>query len=688
MKRSSLLQCIIGAMLAFLFSLSAIGQLVTGLDLAESVPSFIPLCALFSLVCAALFYFKYGWCTALLLTAGAGSWMYRNTSLADQISSFLRKLTSGYQKVYGVKILGHNKTDEYELVLILIAFLTAAAVSLCICRRKRIYLALAAAALPMALCLPVKLTQPDAFYLYLSMVGIVMLLITDRVRRNDPKGFLPLTLRASVAAALALALLFTLVPEDGYVNRAAKMNEKFESLFESSESPLEGIFGGSGSGISAVQSIDLQNLVPLSNLTYTVMTVESTFDGPIYLRGRGYDKYNGISWVSSEGRRDTFNSGASPIGMLTVTTSRISNVVYFPYYPVSRTYLLDGFLQNKDNKKKYTFTVTAIPVRLNGYVPSNTDLAPETYEWARALVTEITDPKMTTAEKIESIREYVSNSAVYDRSTASMGNAGNDFAKWFLFESETGYCAHYATAATVLLRAAGIPARYVEGYFVQCRAGAKTTVTNRRAHAWAEYYDVRAGVWQVLEVTPAEAFYEDTLPEDSATDTEPPVTEETEAVTKPPITEEPQLTEEPQSPEDTSDVSGEPDEPGGNDTTAEDRLEIPKWTKTLLWSALALAVIVLQASIRRTAKRERWNGKIPNETALARWRQCEFSAKMTQTAIPDKLEDIALKAKFSQHTVSGQELAEFEAFRKKLLVKIKRMPWYKRLVMRWVFAIG
>ena len=41
-----------------------------------------------------------------------------------------------------------------------------------------------------------------------------------------------------------------------------------------------------------------------------------------------------------------------------------------------------------------------------------------------------------------------------------------DFAIWFLTEADTGYCIHFATAAVVLLRAAGIPARYVDGYVV------------------------------------------------------------------------------------------------------------------------------------------------------------------------------------------------------------------------------
>ena len=59
-----------------------------------------------------------------------------------------------------------------------------------------------------------------------------------------------------------------------------------------------------------------------------------------------------------------------------------------------------------------------------------------------------------------------------------------DFAVWFLEEGETGYCVHFATAATVLLRAAGVPARYVTGYMAPVEASTPTTVSADQAHAW------------------------------------------------------------------------------------------------------------------------------------------------------------------------------------------------------------
>lgn len=43
---------------------------------------------------------------------------------------------------------------------------------------------------------------------------------------------------------------------------------------------------------------------------------------------------------------------------------------------------------------------------------------------------------------------------------------GKDFVEYFLNENKKGYCVHFATAGAVILRAMGIPARYVEGYVI------------------------------------------------------------------------------------------------------------------------------------------------------------------------------------------------------------------------------
>ena len=80
---------------------------------------------------------------------------------------------------------------------------------------------------------------------------------------------------------------------------------------------------------------------------------------------------------------------------------------------------------------------------------------------------------------------------------------GKDFVEYFLFENKKGYCSHYASAATVLLRMWGVPARYVEGYVVKFdeNLGNKMDVKDNSAHAWVEVYIDKIG-WKVVDVTP------------------------------------------------------------------------------------------------------------------------------------------------------------------------------------------
>lgn len=94
---------------------------------------------------------------------------------------------------------------------------------------------------------------------------------------------------------------------------------------------------------------------------------------------------------------------------------------------------------------------------------------------------------------------------------------GEDFVKYFLSESRQGYCVHFATAAVALLRAAGIPARYAEGYAVSSwKNGEWQDVPDYNAHAWVEVYAGGSG-WLPVEVTPSSpdapgSYYNATAP--------------------------------------------------------------------------------------------------------------------------------------------------------------------------------
>lgn len=80
----------------------------------------------------------------------------------------------------------------------------------------------------------------------------------------------------------------------------------------------------------------------------------------------------------------------------------------------------------------------------------------------------------------------------------------------FLTQTRAGHCEYFATATVLLLRAAGIPARYATGYSVQeySRLQKAYLVRQRHAHAWALAYDGRS--WADADNTPSTWLEEET----------------------------------------------------------------------------------------------------------------------------------------------------------------------------------
>lgn len=128
---------------------------------------------------------------------------------------------------------------------------------------------------------------------------------------------------------------------------------------------------------------------------------------------------------------------------------------------------------------------------------------------------------------------------------------GQDIVENFLFEQKKGYCMHFASAATLLVRITGeIPCRYVSGYlalpedFTENEDGTYTArISQKRAHAWTEIFEKDFG-WRPLEVTPAsyvEALQEDpsgNVREAVARQDTPLITEQEETPTEQQIQEE------------------------------------------------------------------------------------------------------------------------------------------------------
>jgi hypothetical protein len=82
--------------------------------------------------------------------------------------------------------------------------------------------------------------------------------------------------------------------------------------------------------------------------------------------------------------------------------------------------------------------------------------------------------------------------------------AGADPITHFLFDSRRGHCELFASAAVLLLRNRGVPARYVTGFICAERHpnGDYWVARVGDCHAWVEAYDADAARWVLVEPTP------------------------------------------------------------------------------------------------------------------------------------------------------------------------------------------
>lgn len=142
--------------------------------------------------------------------------------------------------------------------------------------------------------------------------------------------------------------------------------------------------------------------------------------------------------------------------------------------------------------------------------------------------------------KLYFIKNWLKNNCEYSLSAGKLP-LGEDFINYFL-ENRRGSCSHFASAAAIMCRYAGIPARYVEGYIIKPKdfpAGTQTgqsatvDITDTRGHAWVEIYidgfgwypvEFTSGYGNIRTAIPTETI---PLPEETETETVSETEEET-----------------------------------------------------------------------------------------------------------------------------------------------------------------
>lgn len=138
-------------------------------------------------------------------------------------------------------------------------------------------------------------------------------------------------------------------------------------------------------------------------------------------------------------------------------------------------------------------------------------------------------------EKVQYIKKYYLDNIPYTLRPGSTPYR-KDFVNYFLDKNQKGYCVHFASAATLMLRYMGIPARYVEGYVFDYSELSKTKrseqytysdlysgynplgempvleaeITDASGHAWVEIFIDGFG-WVPVELTPPSSDTENNM---------------------------------------------------------------------------------------------------------------------------------------------------------------------------------
>lgn len=721
MHRERIYQSIWAAVIAFCITFGSLGCMVSGLGLASGgrLASLAFWCAVWCVGLSALSLLRFAPWSALIIALGL-AWRWFHGPLDESVERLVYEVSSIYHEGYDWEILywsSHPGAGSVMPALRAMAVVIAFPICQSVTRRGSAWSCMPLALLPLCSTLLLSDTMPGSGFLLTYLFGVILLMLTQGVRRKQASQGNALSARIALPLAAALGLIFLLNPQSGYNKQylADKLDKAFASLADRfQQAQPDSTWGGDHlpSIGDTANSVDLGNVGPKDKDTQIVMTVVSSRTGRVYLRGASFADYDGTTWHMGVQDNEISQwpgfSGDAREEFLAITTAREHSVVYLPYYAPELREMEQGRVENGKSRKTYevsyylidedTLRNTAALWVGDGY----TYLPQNTRDWARQKAEEILGGSVNgenpgeAVQAAQKIGRYVASSAEYSLDTPRMPEGEADFARWFLERSDTGYCTHFATAATVLLRGAGIPARYVTGYSVDARREKSVNVTASDAHAWVEYYVPGIG-WTVLDPTPGYASGPQVPPVDSTPPaTTPEITTPGTATTPEPTT--PAVTGPTRPGETTPSASdpapGEITAPGNSgQTTAPGEQPSPKkkadltWMAWLLWPLAAGGLVCLQWRVRVRLRKERLMGGKGNRRAMAFWREAERRAGLLGETPPETVRLLAEKAKYSNHTLSREELAQMRGYLTACENRLRRKPWYAQILYRLVYAI-
>ncbi len=434
---------------------------------------------------------------------------------------------------------------------------------------------------------------------------------------------------AITAICALVAILIFLPPAARFAHEHSdELRALQQSIFESkSLDPLK----------DDLSTAKLEN-TPITHTGEEELSIEAS-DAPsstVYLKALSAAQYTGSGWKAASGKNllkyvsqesDAFNTGfnlldlnssAEGVSQLKYTITHEEDTSGYAYVPENSNITSedntksDAYITREQNS--YSF-IAYQPV--DKFSLTNTLTENNLVNWANDTYTDTAgfekDSRFTALlddalglsynEKIEYVKNLLASDYSYSNDLTAI-DSGTDYVENFLFTQKKGYCQHFASAATLMYRYLGIPARYCVGYMLQSddfsyvNDNYFTVVKDYSAHAWVEVFSEELG-WVSVDVTPSnfrEAYFGMNAEDNSETENEDNAT----PTPSPTPTPTPEPEDDTINPEDEANATPTPSPIPPQSTYNNDNDNTPKSMPKII---IVLLIIVLLAAAYFTAKK-------------------------------------------------------------------------------------
>lgn len=647
---------------------------------------------LFSIVFSLLSAFvksnlKYALCMTVIAFVAFLVFVFANESIFAQANYAINKLLeqySVYLSVYSnIKFASYIANDATGF-FVLLSLILNGLFSFLISRIKSIKIAGLLSIALLVPCFVLVNTLPDLVPLLIIFTVLFALYFSSQTRQLNYAHSGVITAVCAVILAVLITVLAVINPVADYER------PKWQDNMLNTVQTLTGMktYNGSGKISSALaevgnnvsSEVDFSNAGALKQTGTKVMTVVTDLNGRIYLKGMSYANYENNKWsvLTDEQANDypqdfqafIMTANYQERSTVTIDTVNKESIVYTPYYlaSINDTFspVCDVLVSNSDKTTNYSMSV--MPFSESELDNFSMDFSSQVYDYdnfvksyylklpydTKLAMLKIAEENNLTGVSTQNIpqavKQFVSHSASYSLNTQKVPD-GRDVAEWFLNDAETGYCMHFANAAAVMLRALGVPARYVTGYCADVVDG-KAIVTSDNAHAWVEYYDSSIG-WIPLDATSSDFVVvqatESIQPTTQAQTTSPTVQPTTQAQNTKPVK-----------------------------TEVKAKISTPAIVVIIILLIIALAI--LRIILIRYYRKYSFTHNDYKSRVICIYRYLNKLSVHSKVRIPKKIENICTKAKFSTHNISDKEykivLNYVLTFRNKTIGK---MPIVKKL---------